>query len=282
MATTPSNIVNSPNATAEAQAVCNPTSDDMLLPTEFPSSESGAQRPSQIGTWEVLLHRIFIPPIMERETSRPQPYNLARQVADATCQPKKTLDRAERGLCRILTHCHGITRIDIARHCGWSAKIVGRMARNDILPGDTVADDENEVGARPDLLVIMQELITKRSSEMTKATSKKASQPSTAVHGRSTRVRTLILLRAPPRHKFLEKFIKGSAMDPIYYDLFVAASVTEEGLRRMMHLPEAFIENFFASLVPEATKFDRVLFVTAICWVSDGSAGPPHAGKIVD
>ncbi|KAJ7082191.1 hypothetical protein B0H15DRAFT_803298 [Mycena belliarum] len=131
-----------------------------------------------------------------------------------------------------------------------------RMARNDILPGDTVADDENEVGARPDLLVIMQEaayykaIIRNDESYLQKGEPALNSSPRT-------------LYSAPPRNKFLGKFIKGSAMDPIYYDLFVAASVTEEGLRRMMHLPEASIENFFASLVPEATKFDRVLFVTA-------------------
>ncbi|KAJ7439099.1 hypothetical protein FB451DRAFT_1415902 [Mycena latifolia] len=200
------------------------------------------------------------------------------------------LDHAQRALCRILMTRHKLTQASIAEHCGWTPHAVSRAARNNYVSPDTVADDETVVQGHPELVRLMDELVQKQKNSGTPAapklikkfgnTQKSPGAPATAKAAASKAAQAGASSSAAPStrgrtHKanapqrFLDQFVKGAALEPDYYDFFVAAELNEEGLRRMAHLDAAFLKDYLRGLVPESTESDRVLFVTADRRISD-------------
>ncbi|KAJ7078014.1 hypothetical protein B0H15DRAFT_540339 [Mycena belliarum] len=188
----------------------------------------------------------------------------------------KQLDRSQRALCRILVNGHKVTRVDIARYCHWDRKLVGKAARIGYFPDDVEANDEEELQRRPELVEIKTQLIklhqeaypnktrtvtTRSATERTSsAPSSKASSSSKTVTSAHNYARTA----TRKRYKFLDCFVKKSTLDATYYDLFIAAGLTEESLRRMAGHDAPFLIRFFEALIPQSSGVDRALFATAV------------------
>ncbi|KAJ7444472.1 hypothetical protein FB451DRAFT_1568388 [Mycena latifolia] len=192
--------------------------------------------------------------------------------SDAQLEPtnrRRTLTPIERALCRVLRNIHEIDIKDIAARTGWSVKVVSRASLNDYSPPDVVADDAALIAGSPEHAQLVEEMVrdqesgtpslttTPRAAAAASSSSAAAAVPS----AHSTRHRAP---KATPGNSFLAKFIRSAALGPEYQDIFVAAEVTEDTLRRMVLLDEAFAQDFLRGLVPESSASDRVLFATAV------------------
>ncbi|KAJ7439087.1 hypothetical protein FB451DRAFT_1192296 [Mycena latifolia] len=235
-----------------------------------------------------------IGPPMPSNASTEHARSVRRSAAPVSRMPpqpprSRTLTRADRALCRALrAHPTGKFTVSvITARTGWSEKVIRRAAHNQYIPPDDLSADAGVLAASATHANIIDEMVRQRDQErnsrqqesggrraprqktfpqpeQTARSPPVVSSSSSAAASAPAPNRPRRAPKASPGSSFLEKFVKGSALDPKYLALFEAANVTEDDLRRMAPLDEVFMQDYLGGLVPESSKSDRMKFAIAV------------------